>query len=113
MTAGSSSQQPLFGFAILLLEAQDEISRGHDTVDAAYALARGVAPDKLKEHRPPLDHARQALDGLIENIRFDSTWENAGAVYVINGNVTVNSGVNDVLADLGFAPGQLWTPQAS
>lgn len=45
---------------------------------AAYALARGVAPDKLKEHRPPLDHARRALEGLIENVRFDNTWENAG-----------------------------------
>ena len=30
---------------------------------AAYALARGVAPDKLKQHRPPLDHARRAVLG--------------------------------------------------
>ena len=47
---------------------------------AAYAKERNLDPGQIKDHRPPIDHSRQALDGLLQNIRFEKNRVSEGYV---------------------------------
>lgn len=45
-----------------------------------FADSLNVRPEKLKELRPPFAHSQAALDGLLENIKFENSRENVGYV---------------------------------
>ena len=47
---------------------------------AAYARQRNLDPGKIKDFRPPIEHSRQALEGLLRNIRFEHNRVNDGYI---------------------------------
>lgn len=46
----------------------------------AYEKVRNLDPEKIKQHRPPIEHSRAALAALLEGVRFDRTRVHAGYV---------------------------------
>jgi endoglucanase len=47
---------------------------------AVYAKERNLDPGQIKDHRPPIEHSRQALAGLLRNIRFEHNRVNDGYI---------------------------------
>jgi hypothetical protein len=46
----------------------------------AYEKVRNLDPEKIKQHRPAIEHSRAALAALVENVRFEKNRVNEGYV---------------------------------